>query len=281
MSADHYLREKCGPDTSDFYAVLFAPRAKREGLRAVQVFGRELREIAEQPGEPAVARSKLEWWRAEIERAAASTPRHPAMRALAAPLGAGNVAAADLQAVVNAAETALEPPVIHTLDDFATYSARTAGLLLGLAARLLGLDVGRAATLVPPLATAQDLARLITTLGANPGRSKRLMPQELLAHHGIGPDDWRGPHTSARMRELLEELTRDARARYARSMVALSPADLPLARPILIHAAIEHERLLQVANDSYPVLREQTRLPPLRMLFIAVRARIWPAHLDA
>lgn len=281
MSTDHYLREKCGPDSSAFYAVLFAPRAKQEALRAMHVLGSELREMAEQPRELAVTQTRLEWWRAEVERAAAGAPRHPVMHALAAALAARDVTAPDLHSVLDAAEMALAPAALHSLDDFARYSDRTAGALFRLTARLLGLDAAAAEALVAPLATAHELTRLITTLGADRNRSAQLIPREMLELFGIGPGDWRGSETSVNLRRLLEHLAAAAEAHYARVPAPVSATDLVRARPLLIQAAIERARLKQVAADGFAVLREQTTLPPPRMLFIAIRARIWPAHLDA
>lgn len=278
MSTDHYLREKCGPGTSAFYAVLFAPRAKREALRAVYVLWRELREVAEEHREPAVARTKIEWWRTEIERAAAGAPRHPVMRALAEPLAAGAFATSDLHATTTATEAALAAPAIASLADLDAYALRVASAFLQLAGRSLGLAPDDAATLATPLATAHELTRLITMLGADPQRNARLLPQDVLTRHTLEPGDWRGPHTSASLRAVLQHLAAEAQARYALASAALAAADRARARPLLIHAAIERARLAQVAADGFPVLREQTLLPPLRMLAIATRARFWPAQ---
>jgi len=278
MTSTHYLQEKCGPESSVFYAVLFAPRPKRATLRAIYVLWRELQEIAEGHHEMALAHTKLEWWRAEVERAATGSPRHPVMQMLAAPIATGAITPAHLHAAIDATEAAIAPPAIASLDDIEGHCDRVPGVFLRLCAHTLGLDARPGKALAFQLAVALELTRIIGTLGADTARRAGLIPREVLARAALQPRDWNGPGTSPALRALLEQLATQAHTRYQRAPEGLSSADCTLARPLLIHAAIERARLAQIAVDGFMVLREQTRLPPLRMLAIGARVRLLRAQ---
>jgi len=278
MTADHYLREKCGPDSAAFYAVLFAPRAKRSVLRAVHVLWRELQEVAEALQEPAVTRSKLEWWHSEIERTVAGSARHPISQTLAPAVATGELAAKDLESAFESIAAAVAPPVPKTFDDLSTHFKATGAPFIRLVANLLNIDIPDRDPL-PQLAVALELSRLITMLGADTSRRAQLVPSELSKRFALAATDWHGPETSPPLQALLEYLATEADAHYRRAAAALCDGHPSRAGPLLIHAAIERALLAQVAADRYPVLRGQTRLPPLRMLTIALRVRLLPAQM--
>jgi len=179
MTADHYLREKCGPDTAAFYAVLFAPRAKRAALRAIHVWWRELRELVEEDRDPIVAQTRLEWWRAEIDRTVAGSPRHPVTRTLAHAVAAGTITADDMTTAFDAITGAVVPPVIATFDDLSLHCERSAAPFLTMIGNLLDVDISRDGHMAAQLAVALELSRLITMLGADTPRRAQLVPTEL------------------------------------------------------------------------------------------------------
>jgi len=279
VTADHYLREKCGPDTAAFYAVLFAPRAKRAALRAIHVWWRELRELVEEHRDPIVAQTRLEWWRAEIDRTVAGSPRHPVTRTLAHAVAAGTITANDMTSAFGAITGAVVPPVLATFDDLSLHFERTAAPFLTMIGNLLDVDISRDGHTAAQLAVALELSRLITRLGADAPRRAQLVPTELSERFALRATDWHGPETSPSLQALLEYLAIAANEHYRRAAAALSDGNRGRAGALLIHAAIERALLAQVAADRYPVLRTQTRLPPMRMLTIALRARLLPAQM--
>jgi phytoene synthase len=134
-------------------ALVFTPAAQRAPLAALAEVAHEIRASARTGIDHGVAHARLEWWRGEIERLAAGTPRHPATRRLHAAAGPGP-AYARLAETLAAAELTLVGYAPDGEAELLAHLDRTHGALETLAAELAA---GRAD---PALAThARALGR--------------------------------------------------------------------------------------------------------------------------
>jgi len=70
------------PGSSTYYSVRLAPVGLRDDLAVLAACRQEMRSILEQVSDAAVARTKLQWWREELGRAAAGRAVHPLGRCL-------------------------------------------------------------------------------------------------------------------------------------------------------------------------------------------------------
>ncbi len=69
MSPDEYCRQKAAASGSSFYySFLFLPPERRRAIIALYAFCREVDDVGGRGLRPSVARSKLAWWKQEIER---------------------------------------------------------------------------------------------------------------------------------------------------------------------------------------------------------------------
>lgn len=79
-----WCRERLADPADDlYYAVLFSPRRQRDEVRAVAALYVELEATVTRFRDMHVARTKLAWWRDELERMAAGNAAHPVARVLA------------------------------------------------------------------------------------------------------------------------------------------------------------------------------------------------------
>jgi hypothetical protein len=79
-----WSRERLADPADDlYYAVLFSPQSQRDNVRAVAALFVELEATVTRFRDMHVARTKLAWWRDEIERLAAGNAAHPVTRVLA------------------------------------------------------------------------------------------------------------------------------------------------------------------------------------------------------
>ncbi|MCC7464285.1 MAG: hypothetical protein IT480_17720 [Gammaproteobacteria bacterium] len=93
MSVPPVAADPPDPGSIHFFVELYAPRACRAPLRALNALEAGVRASQRHGIDPGVARARLAWWQQEAERAAAGTPAHPLAAELlrgagAAPLGA-------------------------------------------------------------------------------------------------------------------------------------------------------------------------------------------------
>ena len=154
-----WSRERLADPADDlFFAVLFSAQPRRESVRAVAALYVELEATATRFGDMHVARTKLAWWRDELERLSAGNPAHPVTRALAGNVPAGaDTALGDL--ITGMELVLLEGPV----NDLATARMRAERSGTRLAALLSAVFPGDKAAREPQpeLGTGIGLARLL------------------------------------------------------------------------------------------------------------------------
>ena len=168
-------------DPDRFLTALFAPPRKRGALLALYAFNHELARAREAVTEPALAIIRLHWWREVIEGA---DKRHEVATPLAAAIRTGALAPADLLAMIDAREAEADP-AIPTLQAWRDYVLGTAGGLAVAAARLLGAPEPER---LRPLGAAYGVAGLLRNVPALARQARCLLPEDLLAAHGLSPE---------------------------------------------------------------------------------------------
>ncbi len=83
MNPDDYCQQKAAQSGSSFYySFMFLPPERRRAITALYAFCREVDDAVDEPGDPQVARAKLEWWRQEVAQLYSGNASHPVTRAL-------------------------------------------------------------------------------------------------------------------------------------------------------------------------------------------------------
>ena len=78
---DSHVNRAAPPGSMRYFSLLYAPEDRRDQLLALYVIDAEIRESAQSVNHD-VAHTRLQWWRAEIDRLANGSPQHPATRLL-------------------------------------------------------------------------------------------------------------------------------------------------------------------------------------------------------
>lgn len=100
-----------------YYAVRFSPAAERERSARLFAWYELVRQIARQPRDPGVARLKLDWWRAELQRMAEGGARHPLAREMLLH-GLTTAALGPMAEIIDGAEAAIRAPRAADLEGF-------------------------------------------------------------------------------------------------------------------------------------------------------------------
>ena len=157
----YLLAEARRHDPDRYLCALLAPAEARLHLLALILFNHELARIPEVVTQPMAGMIRLQWWREALDEIAAGRParQHPVVEALATALAGGRLSTADLLALVDAREAALEPipPRAAALED---YAHATSGAWQALAYRALGGSDQRAETAARAIGTAFGLVGL-------------------------------------------------------------------------------------------------------------------------
>ena len=219
----------CRVDPDRFLTALFAPPAQREALMVLYAFNHELARAREAAREPTLALIRLHWWREVVEGA---RRRHEVAEPLADAIARGELAQADLMAMVDGREAETEADV-PTLDVWLAYVRGTAGALAVAAGRLLGADDASLERLAL-LGTAYGVAGQLRNVSALARQGRCLLPTDLLGAHGLTadavvarPDDARLAPVIATLAGQGRALLREAGGRFPRpALAAALPAVL-------------------------------------------------------
>ena len=227
-------------DRDRFLATLFAPARSRDALYALYAFNIEIERVAGLAREAIPGEIRLQWWREVLQNErAGEAAASPVAAALLSTLVQHRLGADDLLAFVEAHRFDLYNEPMPTVDTLQTYTTRTSSALFAMAAQILGADAAAAAR---PAGIAWGLARALAALPRHAAQRKLYLPVELLARHGIGPDEVFSGQSSLRLNAAAAEVRGLARDYLDAAAVALGtqprdawPAFLPLAtvRPLL------------------------------------------------
>ncbi len=204
-------------DPDRFFTALFAPPDRRATLLALYAFNHELARAREVTSEPTLALIRLQWWREVVEGARRN---HEVATPLGTALDTGTLHAPDLLAMI-AAREAEAGPSIPTRPDWQAYLQGTAGALAVAAGRALGAD----AALLPRLSrlgTAYGVAGHLRSVRALARQGRCLLPEDVLAAHGLG------------LHDVIER------------------PDLPALRGVLADLAVWGRQLLNEATGRFP-----------------------------
>ncbi len=118
-----------------YYAVRFSPPVQRQRDALLIAWEHLIQDIAERPIDPGVARTKLDWWRAEIANLSTGRARHPLALALQAQ-GLAAPATAAMISVIDAAEDDIRSPSPADESAFAASCRQGRGSFFELLAQL-------------------------------------------------------------------------------------------------------------------------------------------------
>ena len=265
---DSLVNRAAPPGSMRYFSLLYAPENKREQLLALYVIDAEIRESAQSANHD-VAHTRLQWWRAEIDRLVNGSPQHPAMRVLNDSLGE-RTSFAKLHETIVAADMDLARMTYSNMGELRAYSSRSGGAIQELAA----------AQLVAPLPLDEAVRATANRIGIGVRQSEMLrdlrqdayggrvyLPQERLTRHNVTLEDMRGrevgPHLKAALREF-----KDAVHEELRSALASAPA---LLRPLAVLGALHRRLLDRIAAQDFDVATSRIDLGPIEKPWVAWR----------
>ena len=276
MNPDQYVQEKAAASGSSFYyAFLFLPRERRAAITAFYAFCREVDDVVDEVSDPGVAATKLAWWQAEVHKAFAGQPTHPAMLALMPHASQYGIEERHLQAVIEGCRMDLEQTRYLDFAGLKRYCHLVAGIVGEVAARIFGpggaqLDA-RAIEYAHTLGQALQLTNIIRDVGEDAGRGRIYLPIDELQRFNVPARQILDGEHSDNFRALMAFQAERARQLYDQAFAQLPAEDRKAQRPGLIMAAIYRTLLDEIEADGFLVLDRRTSLTPLRKIWIAGR----------
>jgi 15-cis-phytoene synthase len=268
---DSMVNRAAPPGSMRYFSLLYAPEEKRTAVTALYVIDAEIRESAASANHD-VAHTRLQWWRAEVERLVNGSAQHPATRVLNEQNTIPRASFAKLHELLVAADMDLARMTYTNARELRAYCARSGGAPQELIAALL----------VGPQPLEESSRALACRIGIGIRHSEILrdlrqdaydgriyLPLEQLDQHAIQPEELRArevdPRVKAALRSFRDSVLADLET-PARSTQAAA------LRPLFVLAALHRRLLGRIAARDYDVATERIELGPVEKPWVAWRA---------
>lgn len=270
MNPDQYCQDKAARSGSSFYySFLFLSGDRRRAITALYAFCREVDDVVDARGEPAVARVKLAWWREEIGRLFEDRPQHPVTKALAAPIRAFNLPREHFLEIIDGMEMDLDHDRYPSFRELSLYCHRVASMVGMMSAEIFGYEDRRTPKYAHHLGTAFQLTNILRDVREDAMRGRLYLPLDELERFGVTAAEAMSTRMNERLRALLRFQAERARDYYRKAFELLPDADRYAQRSGLAMAAIYLDTLNEIEKDGYDVLEKRISLTPLRKLWLA------------
>lgn len=155
-------------------------KPKRRAMNALYAFARLTDDLADEPGEPAEKRERLDAWSQSLRLALSGIYSHPTHWALHDTVLRYGIPHRYLHDLIEGVRMDLEPVSFATFDELRLYCYRVAGVVGLACVRIWGLKPGRTFEEIEAPAEAAGLAFQLTNilrdLGEDRDRSRRYLP---------------------------------------------------------------------------------------------------------
>jgi len=272
MSPDEYCQQKAAASGSSFYySFLFLPPQRRRAITALYAYCREVDDVVDEMRDAGVARARLDWWAAEIERMYAGEPQHPVTQALSPHLAVFGIRRDGLLLVLDGMRMDLQQNRYIDYATLARYCHNVAGVVGELSAGIFGATDPLTYEYARRLGLALQLTNIIRDVGEDARRGRVYLPLDELRRHGVTVADLMAGRYVDGWLPLMQFQAQRARRAYAEALAALPSSERRAQRPGLIMGAIYATLLDEIERAAFRVLHQRIALTPLRKLWIASR----------
>lgn len=272
MSPDDYCQDRASRSGSSFYySFFFLSAERRRAITALYAFCREVDDVVDECSDQAVARTKLAWWRDEVDRLESGSPEHPVTRALAPHLPTFSIRCAQLREIIAGMEMDLHQHRYLDIAALELYCHRVAGVVGILAASIFGATRPETLHYAARLGLAFQLTNIIRDVGEDARLGRIYLPLAELRQFGVAESSVLACRPSPEFVDLMRHQHERAVATYRAALALLPDADRKSQRPGLIMASIYATLLSEIHRDGLRVLTHRTSLPPSRKIWLAWR----------
>ena len=272
MKPDDYCQDKTAKSGSSFYySFMFLPEAQRKAITALYAFCREVDDVVDECHDPELARSKLNWWRAEIFGTFDGKPHHPVCQALSTSIKDFNLPKEHFLEIIDGMAMDLEQTRYANFADLSLYCYRVASVVGLMAAEIFGFEDRATLDYAHNLGMAFQLTNILRDIKEDAERGRIYLPLDELEKFDVSEKDILECRPSDNMTKLLDFQAQRASEYYDKAFSLLPEGDRYAQRTGIIMASIYRTVLNTIEKDSSQVLTQRISLSPIRKLWIAWR----------
>jgi len=270
MSPEQYCQDKAAKSGSSFYySFIFLPEQQRQAITALYAFCREVDDIVDSDMDTTLKKTKLHWWKNEIDALYKHAPQHPVTRALQTALRHYDLPQEQFHEIIDGMLMDTEQVQYESFKSLALYCYRVAAVVGLLAAEIFGYQDRRTLKYAHDLGIAFQLTNILRDIGEDARHGRVYLPQDELSQFGVSNRDILQGKTSEQFIQLMQFQAQRARQYYESAYAHLPEADRYSQRAGIIMSAIYQNTLQEITNDGFRVLQHRIKLTPLRKFWLA------------
>ena len=270
MTPQEYCQNKAAKSGSSFYySFRFLPPKQRDAIIALYAFCREVDDVVDEIEDHAVALTKLNWWREEVQKIFHGTPTHPVAVALQHHIKDFNLAEEYFVEIIDGMAMDLEFDVYPTFKELQLYCYRVASVVGLLTVEIFGYKDRKTLKYAHELGMAFQLTNITRDVYEDVQRGRVYLPQDELEKFNVTNDDLLAGKTTENVVNLLKFQIKRANEHYEKAFELLPKEDRFAQRTGIIMAEIYQATLNEIELDGYRVLEHRVKLTPLRKLWLA------------
>jgi phytoene synthase len=275
MSPDEYCQQKAAQSGSSFYySFLFLPPERRRAITALYAFCREVDDVVDDSTDDMVARSKLAWWRKEVQAMLSGAPTHPVSKALLPHMSVYQLDGQHLLAIIDGMEMDLNQTRYLDFAGLQKYCWHVAGVVGILSASIFGMTNPKTKEFAEKLGLAFQMTNIIRDVGEDARKGRIYLPVNELQQFQVTAADILNARHSPQFKALMQFQYERAQKLYEEAFAALPPEDRRAQRTGLMMAAIYRALLTEIQQDGFHVLTQRISLTPIRKLWLAWKTYI-------
>ncbi len=272
MDPNQYCQNKAATSGSSFYySFMFLPRDKRRAITALYAFCREVDDVVDECTDEQVARTTLNWWRAQVAEIYGGKPQHPVAKALVPVVQQFNMSRENLLEIIDGMEMDLDQARYPDFKSLQLYCYRVASVVGLLAAEIFGYTDRRTQKYAHDLGIAFQLTNIIRDVGEDARRNRIYLPMDELQQFGVTAAEILNAKETENFQKLMAFQVERAQRYYRQALEHLPEVDRKAQRTGLIMAVIYRTTLDEVVASGCHVLKERVSLTPLRKLWLACK----------
>ncbi|HOV03376.1 MAG TPA: phytoene/squalene synthase family protein [Kaistiaceae bacterium] len=249
-------------DADRFFASLYAPAERRQGIFALYAFNTEIARVRELVTDPYPGEMRYQWWRDTLSGVChGHVEAHPVAAAMIETVRDHDLPLDLIDAVLEARSFDLYDDPMETMDELEDYGRDTSAGILRLAAHVL---VGEARSEIETVACHAGIAyaftALLRALPFHSARRQLYLPGDMLADFGVEAEDVFAGKTTPELMALLAELRDRVRQHLAEMRVGIGTVPLAAA-PAFLPIALVESYLDVMETPDYDPFRTLVHVP--------------------
>ena len=270
MSPDEYCQQKAAQSGSSFYySFLFLPLERRRAITALYAFCREVDDAVDESSDDMLARTKLIWWRKEMQAMLDNAPTHPVTKALLPHMATYALQGEHLVAIIDGMEMDLNQTRYLDFPALQKYCWHAAGVVGSLSASIFGITNPQTRIFAEKLGLAFQMTNIIRDVGEDARKGRIYLPVNELQEFKVTAADILNARHSPQFEALMQFQYERAQKLYDEALALLPPEDRRAQRTSLIMASIYRTLLVEIQRDRFQVLNQRISLTPIRKLWLA------------